>query len=987
MKIRQELAYDYLKKVLSPALRYELKKIENEDKMNFKYNSEDSSEEYETLYQLIQKNFGLNDNETSFLTYESINKDKEYIPISTFFNSFEDKPRGLMNIYYYLNSMKKIIQKKKHEGKKDKEEHSYLKEIWTCEELNHFLDIIIDSSSRLNMHKKKIKSLIKIQNLESKNEMEVDIRYNAIIKKDTIIEENLKLELVTLGMFFDGIYCSLYKDKIKEYSENFVKTKEYDEIREIKDFLNSKILKKEDFPMEIIHRMKNPFEMLYVFGIAKKYPLNIETEKEQILVLTKILKHLSSEQLEMNSKQLERNEEQIEIQQITNYINKKNIYDTYWLENLKAISKKASKFLTFEINEELQNLMNYYYSLDKSHIEKQNDEFLQLSKDNWNVIKEKIKEIELIEKSQFDKYFEIREVIFIEKGRLKKAQRIKEELEQKINRSKQYLDEIQVLQEEISKSEKSIEINNKKFEETRKKLKIEDEIQEIIKEKNKLEEKIYSNKVKLREEENNIRYMQIELLEEESRIQELKNEISEEIRKCEDDLEKINNISTIQEGKEILKFIEGRNNLIKNNDKEELNKVKEYVEMKEPQKRLIEKKLEELELKLKKLDIELNKNINEKNEKIQITEQTFGVIRKDIQEKEKKYKKLNEEIRQNEELKIELEKIIYIIETDTEENRTKNIIVNQNIEKFSDEFPILKFYRQTIDNHENQQEIRALFDKILNCLKTDEDFENRREHYPEIYQIEMEMQRMLSEYKTVKEYYQIIEKLQELSKIKENFKKEIFEYLGRKVKYEFIEEEEEEEDVIKYNLDEIDNNYLVNLVITLLKNNKLYEKELVEYHINNIEVALKIKGNDLDTRYNYTTIGEELTHDLNYIKRRNKQYRKYSILNGNKMNTREFVELKKQIQYDLNEESDRMLHRDIDRLKNILYDMEYSEIEKPKRNEILQYRAYCLLYAIIKKETRVNNDYEKIEHFYKDLNTILDANDIKLKEDMFKLDI
>ena len=953
LKIRQELAYDYLKKVLSPALRYELKKIENEDKMNFKYNSEDSSEEYETLYQLIQKNFGLNDGQSSFLTYESINEDKKYIPISTFFNSFEDKPRGLMNIYYYLNSMKKIIEEKKHEGKKVKEEHSYLKEIWTCEELNHLLDIIIDSSSKLNMHKKKIKSLIRIQNLESKNEIEVDVRYNGIIKIG-IIDENLKLELITLGMFFDGIYCSLYKDKIKEYSNNFVKIKEYDEISEIKDFLNSKIFEKENFPMEIIHKMKNPFEMLYVFGIAKKYPLNIETEKEQILILTKILKHVSSEQLEMNSEKLERNEEQIEIQQITNYINKKNIYDTYWLENLKKISKKASQFLIFEINEELRNLLSYYYLLDKNYIEKQNENFLEVLDYTWELFKEKIKEIKIIEQVHFDTYFEIKENEFNENAVFEKKEKLKAEIEKSIEKNIKELEEIYLLKNEIREIEQLIKGLKEKYEKNKENLKIEDEIQEIVNEKKRIEENLHANKVSLREFEKKRRNIEIELIEEENRIQGEKNKISEKIRSEKYDLERIQ--------------LEANSLELKQKEEMCIN---------------IKIKIEQLELNWRTYDVEINRKTSEMFEKIEKIEIEFGKLRKMIQGNEERLNELNGQIRQNEELKMEMNKIEQYREINEEEEKNKNIILEQKIDKFEEEFSIAKNYRTTIQNIKYRKKINAIFSYALDCLNTDMDMNNNLEDDYVIFQIEKNLQHRLERYRRVNEYNDIIKKLREMIRNEDKIRKEIFKYLGQSVECEFIINQG---DFNRYDYKEINKHYLINLLIILLINNKFYEKKITEYNMNNIEIALKKKDEELKNRYGFIKISDGLKRDLMDIKRRIIQYRNFPDIDGNKMYVEDFIKMKKEIEFDLAEERDRIF-RNRKQLENILYNMDNYEIEEPKIKEILQYRAYALLYAIIKKETRKTSDYEKTENFYKKLNKILDANDIELKKDMFKLDI
>lgn len=85
LKERELLAYDYLKKILSPALRYELKKFTVKEKKNFTYDS--NKKNLETL--INNKNNKLNIAEEY----------KEFI-----YDLLDDKPRGLINVYYYLKN-------------------------------------------------------------------------------------------------------------------------------------------------------------------------------------------------------------------------------------------------------------------------------------------------------------------------------------------------------------------------------------------------------------------------------------------------------------------------------------------------------------------------------------------------------------------------------------------------------------------------------------------------------------------------------------------------------------------------------------------------------------------------------------------------------------------------------------------------------------------------------------------------------------------
>ncbi|MGL5058211.1 MAG: hypothetical protein ACRC6A_12710, partial [Fusobacteriaceae bacterium] len=110
LEIRQTLAYDYLKKVLSPALRYELKKYSQDEKKGFRF----------------QKEVTLDDMLKNILEYPEM-----------YYKLFDNKPRGLINIYYFLSQNQKS---KKQENKT----------------IQKFLNIIIDSSSYLNVEKENI---------------------------------------------------------------------------------------------------------------------------------------------------------------------------------------------------------------------------------------------------------------------------------------------------------------------------------------------------------------------------------------------------------------------------------------------------------------------------------------------------------------------------------------------------------------------------------------------------------------------------------------------------------------------------------------------------------------------------------------------------------------------------------------------------------------------------------------------------------------
>lgn len=114
LEIRQTLAYDYLKKVLSPALRYELKKYSQDEKRVFRF----------------QKEVKLEDMLKNILQYPEM-----------YYDLLDSKPRGLINIYYFLSQNQKLQK-------------------WETETIQKFVSIIIDSSSYLNTEKENILDIL-----------------------------------------------------------------------------------------------------------------------------------------------------------------------------------------------------------------------------------------------------------------------------------------------------------------------------------------------------------------------------------------------------------------------------------------------------------------------------------------------------------------------------------------------------------------------------------------------------------------------------------------------------------------------------------------------------------------------------------------------------------------------------------------------------------------------------------------------------------
>lgn len=163
LQTRKTLAQDILKKVLPPAYRMYMPKLSNKQKAEFIYSTseEDLDEKsYYTLVQLINSkllNIEEEDKEESFLYYnDSL--------IDIYFSIFDDNPRGLMNVYYFLYELRKdeYIYSKKDGKSEEQEKRNKQREY--CKVLKEFLNIIVDSNSNLSYLRTEIDKIINIKN-------------------------------------------------------------------------------------------------------------------------------------------------------------------------------------------------------------------------------------------------------------------------------------------------------------------------------------------------------------------------------------------------------------------------------------------------------------------------------------------------------------------------------------------------------------------------------------------------------------------------------------------------------------------------------------------------------------------------------------------------------------------------------------------------------------------------------------------------------
>lgn len=190
---RQELSYDFLKKLLTPAYRYYLKTISIEGRANFKSGELVDNDGKKTLGELLK---GLLERKIGY-SYENL----------AFFEIFDEYPRGLINIYRFLED---------NENPK-------------CDIFEKLINLLIISQKRFNLYEEKLKDCFK-REINNQNNIEIDYfkiekLCHEINNNQTHTPENsidIIIKIYYLAFFVEILNGNLQKlnDKENEYFEN-----------------------------------------------------------------------------------------------------------------------------------------------------------------------------------------------------------------------------------------------------------------------------------------------------------------------------------------------------------------------------------------------------------------------------------------------------------------------------------------------------------------------------------------------------------------------------------------------------------------------------------------------------------------------------------------------------------------------------------------------------------------------------------------------
>ncbi|MBO0959946.1 hypothetical protein J1P26_09425 [Neobacillus sp. MM2021_6] len=193
-KIRSQ---DYLKKVLPPSFRFEMKKMGNEDKANFSYQIE--LEEKNSVQDIILKELIA---EISFQNGGTV-KDGIIIP---YYRIFDENPRGLINPFYFL------YQKSQQRDP-----------IWDKTDLVQFFNVLVNSSLRLREYRHDLEKAVQIglgaqaTRIDYKYISNLYEMYNRIQEQEDIAEEEFYEDMITLYLFADFFEILCKRAKLQPF--------------------------------------------------------------------------------------------------------------------------------------------------------------------------------------------------------------------------------------------------------------------------------------------------------------------------------------------------------------------------------------------------------------------------------------------------------------------------------------------------------------------------------------------------------------------------------------------------------------------------------------------------------------------------------------------------------------------------------------------------------------------------------------------------
>ncbi|ASS73985.1 hypothetical protein CIG75_02630 [Tumebacillus algifaecis] len=242
LQLRKVRAQDYLKKVMPPTLRFEMKRLAtNKEKSNFEYVVHDISSEKPISLRELLENIHFSGN-----TFGEINKEVTDV----FFAIFDDNPRGLINPYYFL------YQRNIRENS-----------AWDANDLKQFVELLINSTSRLKEYEFDLRNIIEIGIREAKVDSEAS-------QKAKIDPQQTSLNYNALEMLWVA-YENKFNEMDSSLRSTFSEDRFYNDMLMLTIFIEfiERLMKLENTDFSVVDKNDPLMRVLNKFNRQKKlYP-------------------------------------------------------------------------------------------------------------------------------------------------------------------------------------------------------------------------------------------------------------------------------------------------------------------------------------------------------------------------------------------------------------------------------------------------------------------------------------------------------------------------------------------------------------------------------------------------------------------------------------------------------------------------------------------------------------------------------------------
>jgi DNA repair protein SbcC/Rad50 len=315
LQTRIQLSQEYLKKTLPPSFRHEMQALNNQDKMSFRFDNQSKK----TLCNLIIERLAPENSKLKLSPYH--------------FDFFDTNPRGLINIYYYLDSLEVIETEEER-----------------LENIKGFLKILLETSPKLKEYSYEVNKYILINSKDKSAKVDFSLIKSLSKNISVTIKEkiNNKVMVSKTDLISDIINLFILGDLISRLiNEN--STNKNLLFAEIINQINGNLLpyiKPSNNNKNLIHRQKTKENEIldFLVNFIKEVNKNINSDELSDLFQKRENKNYSAEKYYFETL----------IAYYNQYTNRKNLeevdilfefynHDENWVRNKVDFSYKIAK--------------------------------------------------------------------------------------------------------------------------------------------------------------------------------------------------------------------------------------------------------------------------------------------------------------------------------------------------------------------------------------------------------------------------------------------------------------------------------------------------------------------------------------------------------------------------------------------------------------------------------------------------------------------